>query len=316
MIDLARLRCFHAVARHVSITKASAELHLTPSAVSQQLSKLEEELGHLLIERDGRGIRLTPAAQVLAEHATVVLSQLERAKAELEAAGTAIGGHLKLAAFPTSARGIAPRAIAAVQRAHPQLRVTLHEREPSDALAMLSHGDLDVVIVQDWFNSPLVLPEGLSRRGLFDDRVDLAVPSDHRLADRQSVELSEVVNERWISWEPGSVCADWLVLTLRLSGLEPVIAHTASEHPTQLALVQAGLGVAVVPRLGRGETPSGVRMVEVRPTLSRHIYAVWRSDAARRPSIQVLVDALHSEGQRFSQASRPDERPRKARARG
>ncbi len=292
LVDLSRLRCFHAVAVHGSVTLAARELHLSPSAVSQQLSKLEVELGHPLLERNGRGIRLTEAANVLAPYAIEVLSRLERAHAEIEALGGAIAGELQLGAFPTAARGLVPSALAAVQRAHPRLSVRLQELEPRDSMAALLGGDLDAIIVQDWFNAPLVVPDSLSRRPLLDDEADLAVPVDHPLARRRSVRLEEVVNERWISWQAGSICGDWLVLTLRLSGIEPTIVHTAAEHPTQLALVAAGLGVAVVPRLGRGPTPEGLRMVQVRPSLTRHVYALWRSDAARRPAVLALVDAL------------------------
>jgi len=88
-----------------------------------------------------------------------------------------------------------------------------------------------------------------------------------------------------------------LLHTLRTQGLEPQVSHTAAENPTQLALVAAGLGAAVIPRLGRDPLPGGVRMIPVRPTLSRHIYAVWRADAARRPSIRVTVEALRATAQ-------------------
>src|SRR4051812_17260938 len=100
LVDLNRLRCFHAVAAHLSVTQAARELHLSPSAVSQQLSKLESELGHALLERDGRGIRLTEAAEVLVPHAHAVLSRLERAHAEIEALSGEIAGDLQLGAFP------------------------------------------------------------------------------------------------------------------------------------------------------------------------------------------------------------------------
>ncbi|MBS0660856.1 MAG: LysR family transcriptional regulator [Verrucomicrobia bacterium] len=294
LVDLNRLRCFHAVAAHCSVTRAAKELHLSPSAVSQQLSKLEAELGHALLERHGRGIRLTEAAEVLAPHASEVLSRLERAHADIEALSGAIAGEIHLGAFPTSARGLVPTALAQLQSEYPRLTVRLQECEPRDAMAALIGGDLDAIIVQDWFNSPLVVPEQLSRRPLLDDEADLVVREDHRLARRRSVQLSEIVDERWISWEAGSVCNDWLVLTLRLSGIEPNIVHNAAEHPTQLALVSAGLGVAVIPRLGRGPMPAGLCAIPVRPALTRHVYALWRTDAARRATVLALIDALEA----------------------
>ena len=141
-----------------------------------------------------------------------------------------------------------------------------------------------------------MLPKDLERRDLLDDEADLIVPAKHRLAKRRSVELAELVSqkEKWISWQQGTNCYDWLVLTLRMSGIEPEIVHTAAEHPTQLALVAAGLGMAVIPRLGRGELPKGVRLVQVRPALSRRVYALWRANDSRRPTVKALLDALEA----------------------
>jgi DNA-binding transcriptional LysR family regulator len=294
MIDFNRLRCLHAVATHGSVTKAASELHLSPSAVSQQLSKLEEELGRRLLEPKGRGIRLTEPALVLARHATAVLAQLERARADLEATQTGVHGSLRLGVFPTAARGIAPRALAQLRRAHARLEVGMQELEPTESIGMLLRGDLDVVVAQDWFNAPLALPRELQRRQLLDDEADLVVPANHPLAKRRTVELGELVSEKWISWQHGSNCHDWLVLTLRVSGIEPDIVHTAAEHPTQLALVEAGLGVAVVPRLGRGPLPRGVRLVQLRPALTRRVYALWRATDSGRPTVKALLDALES----------------------
>src|SRR5262249_15665196 len=218
MIDFNRLRCLHAVATHGSVTPAAAELHLSASAVSQQLSKLDEELGHRLLEPRGPGIRLPEPALVLAGHAPAVLAQLWRARADLEATQTAVHGSLRLGVFPTAARGIAPGALARLRREHARLEVEMQELEPTDSIGMLLRGDLDLVVAQDWFNSPLVLPRDVERRELLDDQADLVVPADHRLAKRRSVELAELVAEKWISWQQGSNCYDWLVLTLRMSG--------------------------------------------------------------------------------------------------
>jgi DNA-binding transcriptional LysR family regulator len=294
MIDFNRLRCLHAVAIHGSVTKAASELHLSPSAVSQQLSKLEEELGHRLLEPKGRGIRLTEPALVLARHATTVLAQLERARADLEATQTAVHGSVRLGVFPTAARGIAPRALARLRGAHARLEVKMQELEPTDSIGMLVRGDLDVVVAQDWFNAPTALPRDLERRALLDDEADLIVPASHALAKRRAVDLGDLVSEKWISWQQGTNCHDWLVLTLRVSGIEPDIVHTAAEHPTQLALVEAGLGVAVIPRLGRGPLPRGVRVVQVRPALTRRVYALWRSTDSCRPTVKALLDALEA----------------------
>jgi DNA-binding transcriptional LysR family regulator len=125
-----------------------------------------------------------------------------------------------------------------------------------------------------------------------DDIADIALPSAHRLARARVVKLDDLAEEPWITWLEGSICHDWLLHTLRRRGHEPRVAHTASEYATQLALVGAGLGAAVIPRLGRGAVPKGVKVVPSEPTLRRHVYAVWRRDASRRNAIRAAVDAF------------------------
>jgi DNA-binding transcriptional LysR family regulator len=104
--------------------------------------------------------------------------------------------------------------------------------------------------------------------------------------------MPELAAEPWITSTRGTVCHDWLTNTFRRDGHEPLIAHQAAEFPTQLALVAAGLGVAVLPRLAADSVPAGVRLVPVEPALSRRVFAVWREEATRRPAIRAIVAAL------------------------
>ncbi|MEV0280341.1 LysR family transcriptional regulator [Streptomyces sp. NPDC050610] len=296
MLNLDRLRTLHAVARHGSVSAAADGLHVTTSAVSQQLAKLERETGQQLLAKNGRGVRLTDAGRLLADHAARILSQVELAQADLEAQRGEAVGDLLLGAFPTAARGLFPAALAELRRAHPKLRSRLEEMEPDVAVPRVVRGDIDIAIVLDWYNKPLPLPEGLAKAPILDDPADLAMPADHPLADRDQVELEDFAHDEWVSWPKGEFCHDWLMLTLRGKGVEPRISHMAEEHHTQLALIDAGLGVAVTPRLGRGPVPAGVRVVPVRHTMRRHIYAIWRADADRRPSIRAAVEALRAAG--------------------
>ena len=296
MLNLERLRTLAAVARHGSVSAAADGLHITTSAVSQQLAKLERETGQQLLAKNGRGVRLTDAGRLLSEHATRILSQVEAAQSELEAHRGRPVGELGLAAFPTAARGLFPAALAALRRDHPELRVRLREQEPDETVPRVLRGDHDLGVVLDWYNKPLPLPPGLSRAPLLDDLADVAVPEDHPLAQRADVVLEDFADDDWISWPESEFCHDWLVFTLRAKGIEPRIAHTAEEHHTQLALIAAGLGVAVAPRLGRGPVPAGVCILPVRGAMHRHIYAIWRSDADRRPSIREAVRALQAAG--------------------
>jgi molybdate transport repressor ModE-like protein len=298
VLSLERLRVLQAVARHGSVTGAASELQMTTSAVSQQLAKLERESGTALVERSGRGIRLTDAAHVLAGHANALLSMAELAQADVNARAGAVTGRLVVASLPTATRGIAAPALQRLARAHPALRVELTEADSSQSIAALVQGAADLVIAHEWSNAPLAAVDGLTRTRLLEDPADIAVPAAHPLAGMAAettaaaVELGQFGAGPWICGTPGTSCHDWLMVTLRAAQLEPQIAHTADEHATQLALVAAGLGIAVMPRLGRGHVPAGVRMIAVRPTLRRNIYALWRTTAARRPAISATVSAL------------------------
>jgi DNA-binding transcriptional LysR family regulator len=294
MLNLERLRTLDALARHGSVSGAAEGLHITTSAVSQQMSKLEREVGQQLLAKNGRGVRLTDAGRLLADHAARILSQVELAQSDLEAQRGQVVGELRLAAFPTAARGLFPAAIAGLRSAHPGLRISSHEMEPEPAVLAVVRGDHDLAVVLDWYNKPLPMPDGLVRASIVDDTADVAMPANHRHAHRSEVDLEDFADDDWVTWGESEFCHEWLMHTLRAKGIEPRVAHRAQEHPTQLALVGAGLGVCVAPRLGRGPIPEGVRTVPVRQSVSRHIYAVWRADADRRPSIRAAVEALKS----------------------
>ncbi|MFG1668502.1 LysR family transcriptional regulator [Streptomyces sp. Y7] len=294
MLNLERLRTLDALARHGSVSAAAEGLHITTSAVSQQMSKLEREVGQQLLAKNGRGVRLTDAGRLLAEHAARILSQVELAQADLEAQRGQVVGELRLAAFPTALRGLFPAALTALRADHPALRLTSRELEPEYGVAAVLRGDADLAVVLDWYNKPLPMPEGLAKAPILDDRVEIAMPEAHPLADRSEVDLADFAGDEWVAWPEGEFCHEWLLYTLRTKGIEPRIAHRAEEHHTQLALVAAGLGVCVAPRLGRDPMPLGVRAVPVRNRVHRYVYAVWRADADRRPSIRAAVQALRT----------------------
>lgn len=296
MLNVDRLRALHAVSAHGSIIAAAETLNVTTSAVSQQLAKLEAETGQTLLERHGRGVRLTDAALALVSRTQRVLSLLEEAEAELDASDADVAGRITIAAFATAARGLAPQAIAALRKKYPQLAITFHEQEPHESIPKLVRRDVDLIVINDWENAPLALPEGLTKAPLFDDIADIALPPGHRYCDAKSVKLSQLSGEEWIAWPGGSICHDFLLHTLRKNGHEPRITHTAAEYATQLALVAAGLGACILPRLGRGAVPAGVSVVPTEPALRRHVYAAWRTHATRRSTIQAAVEQFQAAG--------------------
>ncbi|MFJ2173630.1 LysR family transcriptional regulator [Streptomyces sp. NPDC087851] len=292
MLNLERLRTLDALARHGSVSGAADGLHVTTSAVSQQMAKLEREVGQQLLARNGRGVRLTDAGRLLADHAARILSQVEVAQSDIEAQRGRVVGEVRISAFPTAARGLFPRALRVLREDHPELRVRSSELEPEAGVRGVIRGDLDLAVVLDWSNKRMPVPGGLATAHLLDDAADLAMPVGHPLAGRTEVDLEDFADDDWVSWPEGEFCHDWLMFTLRSKGFEPRIAHLAGEYHTQLALIAEGLGVCVAPRLGRGALPEGVAVVPVRNAMHRHVSAVWRTDADRRPSIRAAARAL------------------------
>jgi DNA-binding transcriptional LysR family regulator len=302
MLDLNRLKALHAVAVYGSVGAAAEALMVTPSAISQQLAKLERETGAPLLERNGRGVKLTDAAGLLAEHAERILALVETAEADFEALRGAVVGRLSIAAFPTAARGLMPAALSLLRERHPGLDLLLYEREPERQIREVARGELDLAIGQDWLNRPMAIPDGLSKATILDDIADVALPVSHPLAGQKEVHLADLSGDKWISSAAGQVCHDWLVFTLRSADLEPEFTCMADEYPTQLALVAAGQGCAIVPRLGRDWVPEGVRMVPLLPRPTRRVFALWRTDAARRPAIRAAVEAIRAAGEALAHA--------------
>src|ERR1039457_5222464 len=303
MLNFERLRTLHAVASHGSVNAAARALHITNSAVSQQIAKLESELEQSLLERNGRGVRVTDAAAALVAHTQRMIALVESTEADFGAQPNSIFVHIRVAAFPTAARGLAPQALRSLGDTCPQVTVVLTEQEPPVSVPSLVRGDVDLVLAQDWANAPLPPLEGVSKAPLLDDIADIALPANHPLAARNTIDLDDLRSERWISGGhtassvsethvPSKWCDQWLEYTLRSRGHEPVVAHTAGEYATQIALVAAGLGICVIPRLGRDRLPRGVRIVAVRPSLRRQIYALWRTANTRRRAISVTVEAF------------------------
>ncbi|MER6015757.1 LysR family transcriptional regulator [Streptomyces bluensis] len=292
MLDLQRLRALHAVSVHGTVGAAAAALGYTPSAVSQQIAKLERETRTVLLERQGRGVRLTEQARHLVTAARELLTIVERAETELEERRGVPAGRLTVAAFASAARGLMPGVLADLAVRHPALDARLTEVEPHLSVDLVAKGAVDMAVAHDWDIAPLPAPEGVEQAVIGEDLCDLLVPSGHPFAARRSVHRTDLKGERWICQPPGRVCHDWLVRTLRAAGCEADIVHQAEENPTLVALVAAGLGVALIPRLGRGPLPAGVVEVALDPMPVRRLYALWRTGASRRPAIAETVRTL------------------------
>ncbi|MBT2447583.1 LysR family transcriptional regulator [Streptomyces sp. ISL-43] len=300
MLDLSRLRALHAVSVHGSVGAAAAALGYTPSAVSQQISKLERETRTTLLERHGRGVALTEEAKLLAATAEQLLAIAERAETTLEESRGQPVGRLRIAAFASAARGLLPGVLADLARRHPALDTRLTEINPHLSMDLVARGVTDLAVTHDWDIAPLPAPEGVEQAVIGDDHCDLVVPAGHPFTSRSVILRSDLGGERWVCQPPGRVCHDWLVRTLRTAGFEPDITHVAEENHTIVALVAAGLGVAVVPRLGTGELPPGAVAVPLDPGPVRRLYATWRTGAARRPAITEAVRTIQEHWARLA----------------
>jgi DNA-binding transcriptional LysR family regulator len=286
MIDLGRLRALHAVASYRTVLAASDALRCTPSAVSQQLAKLERETGTTLIEKDGRRLRLTEAGRVLATHAERVLATVDEAEAALAAHRDTVVGRLTVASFPTACRALLPGALQRLEADHPQLATGLVEVNPHQGLDMLHRGHVDLAVLDDWPEAALRYPAGIARTTLGLDVADLIVPEAH--AANNTTTLADLRDERWISTNAGDICHEWLIRVL--PGVRP--DFHVGEFETQLTLIAAGLGVAMIPRLARPPLPAGVRVVRVTPEPSRRVVLAWREASAARPAIKAAEAAL------------------------
>src|SRR3954447_1921824 len=294
MIDLGRLRALHAVASYKTVLAAGEALHCTPSAVSQQLAKLERETGTTLVEKDGRGLRLTEAGRLLAQHAERVLATVGEAEAALAAHRDTVIGRLTVVAFATACRALLPWALHKLAADHPQLSTGLIEANPHEGLEALHRGHVDLAVLDDWPEVALRYPPGIAHVELGWDVADLIVPSGHRLAGdgaTATTTLAEIHDERWISAKAGDICREWLVRVL--PGVQP--DFHVGEFETQLTLISAGLGVAIIPRLARPAIlPEGVRVVAVSPAPRRRVVIAWREAAAARPAIKAAERALRT----------------------
>jgi DNA-binding transcriptional LysR family regulator len=271
-------------------------LRFTPSAVSQQLAMLERETGVTLLERAGRGVRLTDAALVLVDHAGALLERAAEAEADLAAASRTVTGRGRVAGFQSAALRLALPAMEALARDAPRLRCEFVEAEPEEALPALALGDVDLVIGDEWEHQPWRLPAGLVAEALLRDPVHLALPVRSPLArrHRDAVPLGKLAGAPWATGHPAM---GWEEMTRRTcrehGGFEPDIRHRTNDATVALALVARGLAVTLVPDLVMPRRPAGVALRRVAEApVSRAILAVTRAADAARPSTQALVAAV------------------------
>src|SRR5919202_1897000 len=247
MLDLRRLRLLRELNERGTIAAVAEALRFTPSAVSQQLALLEREAGVPLLERAGRGVRLTDAALVLVGHAEALLERAALAEADLAAAAGTVAGRARVAGFESVALRLALPAMAELARDAPGLRCELVEAEPEQALPALALGDVDLVLGDEWQHQPWRLPPGVQRHHLLDDPVHLVLPADHPAARRhpEAVTLADLRGEGWAAGHPGQGLGAMTPPGCReLGGFDPDVRHRTNDATVSVALVARGLAVA------------------------------------------------------------------------
>jgi len=299
MLDVRRLRLLTELSRRGTIAAVAQAVGYTPSAVSQSLAQLERETGMALLERDGRRVRLTPAARGLVLRAERVFAELDAAEAELALAHGTVRGEVVIGTFPSAGTRLVVPAIGEVTARHPELVCTVREHEPEDGIGLLRSGELDLLVSESYDDVEPAPTGGLEQHLLLTEPLLLMLPADHPAPD--PVDLRTLYDARWIGGLAGTQFAVAVERACRAAGFEPRIVHRADEATLLIALSAAGLGVGLIPALACVAVP-GVRFARAEPAPpQRRIAALVRRGAARRPALAATLDALR--GVLLSQAT-------------
>ncbi len=295
MID-GRLHVLRMLAEHGTVTATAQALNYTPSAVSHQLQTLARDLGVTLLVQDGRRVRLTPAARTLLTHADDLFARWETIKAEVARSADETGGALRICGFSTAAAVLLPFVARRVVEVHPRVTVRIIEADPADCFDLLLADQADLAVVVATASLPPSTDPRFDQQPLLDDPLDLLVPEGHRLAGRSSVSLRQAADEPWLLDRPGRPHHQLVLAACAAAGFTPAAAHQAAEWDTGAALVAAGFGVALVPRLAR--LPAGYPIVRVPlrgdPRPARNILTGVRRGSRGQPVLATALDALET----------------------
>jgi len=299
MLNVTRLRMLREVASRGTLAAAAEALFMTPSAVSQQMAVLERETGAQLLERHGRGVRLTDAGTQLVANTERILAEIERAEADLASASRGVVGRVRVSAFPTAARALLVPALPGLQEQYPNLRVSMVDLEPEESIPALKNGDLDVVVAYEWGLLPRLTDAGIEREQLFTEPVFLALPATHPLAGSGPVKLADLKNEEWIVGRDSTSMLELVVAATRRQGYEPLTDFHSMDFQVILSAVGAGLGVALVPPLALIGTYPNVEITDVSDLeINRTIWAAIRRGSDGNPGIAAVLAALRQAAER------------------
>jgi DNA-binding transcriptional LysR family regulator len=288
MIDPRRLRVLQAVAAHGSVAAAADALHLSPPAVSQQLLALERETGASLIDRSGRQVTLTGAGRLLAAHGERIAAQLRQAERDLAELTGQAAGPVRIAAFQTVMAPLIAPALSSLAAASPAIQPVVTERYGSAAVAELRRGDLDIVLTEYDAAGPAPAEPGLGLRHLAFDPYLLVIPAGWQVTVRS---VRDLAGRPWVAGPPGTACDHAMRRLAAEAGIAIRAGDVCVEFPSVLALVAAGRGAAIIPRLAL--TQAQVTVCALPSLGGRHIAAWYQAGPARPPpATATVLDAL------------------------
>lgn len=293
-MDLARLRALRELSFRKTMAAVAEALHVSPSAVSQQIALLEAEVGIPLVERHGRGVHLTQAGQRLAERAERIFSEVESARADIAELRKVITGEIRVAAFPSIAAALIPGTVHELSRLHPQLTVQFDEMEPAESLAALRSWQADVAIIDDLNVPPGVLDPNVETIPLMQDVFNVMVSKKHRLAERPTVTLAELRDERWAIDTASSTYTRMLSAACQAAGFNPQIVARCRGFEVTIALIREGCGISMLPGLRASHDLDEVWVCKLVPEIRRSISLAFRRGEKRNPALRAFVAQIRS----------------------
>lgn len=301
MIDLSTLKSLIAVRDLGSVAAAAESMAFTPSAVSQQIKRLEGQTGTLLLERVGRRVLLTEHGRSLAERGESLLADLEGLESFVTAPDAPVSGRFRITSFSTANRGLVAPLLAGLATTAPGLAVTTIDLDPWESIALVERGGADLAIVHNWRTVPLEIPASLMMEHLLTDPAELLVHAEHPLAGRATVTPNELTHETWVGTPRGTICHEGLCQMFAGTGSVPQIAYFDGDFSTHIAMVENRVAVALVPKLGRDPLPPTVIPVPViDPMPQREVQVVWRRSTSAnralalvRRELETVVAELH-----------------------
>lgn len=290
-IDSTELRILHALATTGSLTAAAASLGLSQPAVSQRIKRVETRLAVPLIERQGRGIRLTQAGNILADHARTVVAEIDAALAAIDDLRGERAGSLRLVGFPSASATIVPELMRGLAAEAPNVSLNYREAEPPGAVALLRDGEVDCALIFD-YEGAAELPAGSVFTPLWREAVSLVL-SDDRAHEREHAYLGDFAGDHWIAG--CEKCRGHLLDAAAQSGFEPDIVQETDNVPAMLAMAAAGGAVALVPGLALAAArtlPEGASALPLEPPRYRTIGLVSMATANESPQVKLCKRLL------------------------